>query len=354
MLFRKFGWITVIAVYFLILVGGIVRSTGAGMGCPDWPKCFGKWVPPTEISQLPDNYLETITQKRVEKNKKFLKYVRFLGLTSLVNKLENHDVNQPIPFNVTKAWIEYLNRLVGVLIGFFIFLTLIFSLKYFKTDIKIVVLSFLAFILVGVEGFLGSIVVSTNLLPGLITIHMLLALIIVCLLIYIVARSVTFQKETVNISKPKFNKVLIINFIVMIIQLIYGTLVREKVDELIHSDMLNGTSLAQQLGTGFKLHFVFALVLLVINVWFLSKSTKLSKENPFRKYFIVIPVLVLLSFMTGILLYIFKIPGVVQPLHLVLSCIQIGLVCLVFIQSNESRIFKKLITKRKVKLVHGN
>ncbi|MCK5478253.1 MAG: COX15/CtaA family protein, partial [Methylococcales bacterium] len=159
--FRRLGMLTICAVYFVILVGGIVRASGAGMGCPDWPTCFGQWVPPTEESQLPPDYHEIYAERG------------YLNTQ----------------FNPVKTWTEYANRLVGVTIGFLILLTAWSSRIYLKADKSIFYLSLSVFFLVGFQGWLGSAVVASNLQPFMITLHMLLALFIVALLIYAIAKS---------------------------------------------------------------------------------------------------------------------------------------------------------------------
>ena len=159
--FQKVAWTTIVAVYILILVGASVRASGSGMGCPDWPTCFGQWIPPTSESALPRNYQEVYAD---------------LGYAET-------------RFNVVKTWTEYLNRLLGVSIGVLIFFTSVCAFAIRGYNPKIFYAAGLAFLLVGFQGWLGSKVVSSNLMPGLITVHMLVALTIVGTLIYALAQS---------------------------------------------------------------------------------------------------------------------------------------------------------------------
>ena len=175
--FLKINQITIILLFILILAGGVVRSTGSGMGCPDWPKCFGCVVPPSDVSQLPKDYKEKYVEGRIAKNQKFAKTLDLFGFNDLARRLrEDKSILVPETFNAAKTWTEYVNRLIGALTGLFLMFTAGLSLKYWQKSKLIVFLSILNLILVGFQGWLGSIVVSSNLVSWIVTIHMLLAL----------------------------------------------------------------------------------------------------------------------------------------------------------------------------------
>ena len=47
--FKRFSLWTVAVTFALIVIGGIVRVTGSGDACPDWPLCHGSIIPPFEL-----------------------------------------------------------------------------------------------------------------------------------------------------------------------------------------------------------------------------------------------------------------------------------------------------------------
>src|SRR5580658_9964417 len=175
--FQKTNLITIILLFILILAGGIVRSTGSGMGCPDWPKCFGRYVPPVNAADLPKDYKQKYVEGRLEKNQKFAKTLDLFGFGDLARRIrEDKSILVPEEFNAAKTWTEYLNRLVGAIAGVFLLFTAVFSFSYRNESKLIPFLSILNVLLVGFQGWLGSIVVSTNLVAWIVTVHMMLAL----------------------------------------------------------------------------------------------------------------------------------------------------------------------------------
>ncbi len=323
--FRRIGVLTVFAVYFLILVGGIVRSTGSGMGCPDWPKCFGSWIPPTNVNQLPEDYLEVYKQKRIEKNQKLGGYLESAGFEEIGAYIFSHPSQYiETEFNATKTWIEYLNRVVGVIIGILIFLTLLYSVPFLKTDPTVFYLSLISFILVGIEGWLGSIVVSTNLLPITITIHMALALVLVALLQYAVVRAGERNTETTIPFSNRLNVTIWAVLISTFWQILIGTQLREEVDIIAYTlGDARRAEWIENLGSSFYIHRSFSIVVLALHVYLAYLLYKLKNER-LNFWTHTMLVIVGLEIIFGIILSYFAMPPFFQPLHLTFAALLFG------------------------------
>ena len=143
--------LTVLGTVGQITIGGITRVTGSGDGCPDWPTCFGKWLPPLEYHAL----------------------------------------------------IEYSHRSMGALVGLFILTICIRVLLRHKYNKSLVKSSLLLSILVIIVGLLGGFVVLSELNPAIRTIHLMLAEITILLSVTSLILFIDFNLSD-NYPKVKF------------------------------------------------------------------------------------------------------------------------------------------------------
>lgn len=315
--YRRLAISTLVAVYLLVLVGGVVRSTGSGMGCPDWPKCFGSWVPPATIEELPENYKEVYAAYRDKKNQRFAGYLRALGMGDTAEKLlKDPAVLQEGDFNPIKTKIEYINRVIGVLIGILIFSVFVSSLKFWKTDKRLTIISGLTFLLVGFQGWIGSFVVSSNLTPWTITVHMFLALLIVLMLIYVVHRS---SFRTI-IHNPGAHNWLLACMIALGVQILLGTQVRESIDRV--AEYIAREQWIQELGLDFIVHRSFSWLVLLLHV---GLVWKLKKTEGSKVFLLALILLILGTILTGTGMALFAVPPYLQPLHLLLATVTFGM-----------------------------
>jgi cytochrome c oxidase assembly protein subunit 15 len=339
--FRKISLITLVAVYFLILVGGIVRSTGAGMGCPDWPKCFGQWIPPTSEEMLPEDYREKYKDDRLEKNQRFADYLEAMGLKKQAYAIRTEKfIQQETSFNAVKTWTEYINRIVGVVIGLLIILNLVGAISLIKTDPAVFMWAFFLFLLVVFQGWIGSIVVSTHLTPWIITLHMLIAVLIIAILTYLVFRSRKNQLFFQPVDHHRFlNFLLVLSGLLIVVQILLGTQVREAVDFISSSlGYRQRDTWIGSLGIEFYVHRSFSLILLVLQAGILINiSRKKAVNNGSFRFSRYLFILLLVEIGLGISMAYFGIPPYLQPLHLLTGVILFGMQFLLLLMINNRR-----------------
>lgn len=295
--FRIFVYITIVLTYLVILAGAVVRTTQSGMGCPDWPKCFGQYIPPTDVSQLPANYQQIYADR---------------GYADTT-------------FDAFHTWTEYINRLFGALLGIAIFITLLLSIPYLKTQARVFWLSLLSFFLIGFQAWLGKLVVASNLAPVKITVHMVAALVLLALLIYIF--HLVSPKIKNNVRSSKLMKALYVALALTVVQIMLGTQVREEVDSISKAlNHLQRETWADKLSLLFKFHRSFSLLVLALNAWIVYQSLKLfASIDKIKLQASLIALLIAAEIVVGAVLGYFSFPAALQPVHLLLASFLFGI-----------------------------
>ncbi len=298
--FRRLAFFSTIATYLLIFVGGLVRVSGAGLGCPDWPKCYGRWFPPLSVNDLPPD----------------------IGATSLT---------------VVLSWIEYINRLVGVSVGFLILAVAIIALVNYRKLPKILWPSLLAAVLVAYQGWQGGKVVTSELEPFLVSVHLLLSYLIVCLLIYVTQQTYYEEKPSGETAAPRYPSQAPLwcglLWLGGMLQILLGTQVREEIELIVREFPLLGDSqLIGKVGWWNDIHMVSG-TLMVLFTFFVGYSIlRLSQHTSqlVRSALWGMMILMLCELLLGVSFYLIGLPPVGQLFHQWTAGLFIGLSMVAF------------------------
>lgn len=327
--------IALVLVYLVIFAGAFVRLTGSGMGCPDWPKCFGYYIPPTEQQELlftagKDYHKGVVIIK--EESLLVAKSDFTSKSTFDASNWEKYTKHDYAIFNPWHTWVEYINRLLGALAGIACVITFILAFGFKKDNKKLILLTFLVCVLMGFQAWLGKTVVDSVLNPFKITTHMLAALLIVAVQLIIIYAVQKNQKTL--IFNRKFKNLLVVALILTIIQIVLGTTVRE------HVDMISETGAPeimwlQNPTIAFYIHRSFSIIVLLTNIYLFYINRKLNLG--FNKINWIIMIL-FIEIISGITMYYFAFPFGTQTIHVVLATLLFGVQFYTILESNTKKV----------------
>jgi cytochrome c oxidase assembly protein subunit 15 len=333
--FIKSAKIALVLVYLVIIAGAVVRMTGSGMGCPDWPKCFGYYIPPTEISELqfkPNHaYDKGII---IIKDEALLVATEHFNSSEILNlnNWESYTAHDYAQFNATHTWVEYINRLLGALSGIPILIFTILSFWLWRKNKWLTILSIATVFGMAFQAWLGKTVVDSNLAPFKITIHMVMAMVIVAIILYLIyASKLTHRNQVFDMA---FRNVILVALTLSLVQIVLGTQVRQHIDERV-KDIGYIKSLWMENPTlQFYVHRSFSVVILVINGWLFFRSKKLNLGYV-KTYLLMLCILA--EIISGIAMFYFDFPFLSQPLHLVIALIMFGIQFYIYLESKRKK-----------------
>ena len=322
--FTRFVWVVLVTIFLVIVAGSVVRTTQSGMGCPDWPTCFGSAIPPTDTAQVLFQPNHTYKKGQFIIYNDSLKYAneKFVSSSNYAPaNWKQYEKHNHAKFSVVNTWIEYINRLLGALLGILILVQVIWGIIYYKQLNNIVWLSIGLVLLTGFQAWLGKTVVDSNLALLKITIHMFGALAMVFLSQYILF--LIKGKQRIIAPKGIINATYILAILV-VVQLLIGTQIRGQIDNIVeHSPNINRSGWVALLNSTFYLHKTFAALIAGAALYITLLANTDKGISVLTKRILTI---VILEALVGIILVYGDFPKAAQPLHLLLSSVLAALV----------------------------
>jgi cytochrome c oxidase assembly protein subunit 15 len=294
---RRFAFVSTLFTYLVIFTGGLVRVSGAGLGCPDWPRCFGRWIPPLSYSQLPPQF-------------------------------------DPDQVNLVLAWIEYTNRLLGMTLGILIVITAVLAIVHFRKVAKILLPSLAAGILVAILGWQGGQVVESHLEPMAVSLHLFIALLLVSLMTYVTQQS--YYQEFPQADRGEYPRGtrgwVGLLWILAIIQVVLGALLRGGLELAARDYPLDANAeLLARVGSLIFIHPLLGAVV-VLTTWVVgfrllavSRAVGLVRQGIWWAM-----LLMLAQLLIGLGLLAIGTPPLLQVFHLWIAALFIGDLLLVF------------------------
>jgi len=248
-------------------------------------------------------------------------YLSMIGLNEMATQiLKDESIRVESEFNTLKTWTEYINRLIGAFVGLLFIGVFIRSLRFWKTRRWITLLAITTLIVVIFQGWIGSVVVSTNLTPWTVTLHMALALVIVLMLITLM--EVGGDRRTfVNPFPWRMIRLLVICMVFLFVQIVLGTQVREAIDQVSLSVPDRGEWIGN-LGWELFRHRSFSWAVLIIH---LALVAMLWRLEILSRLHLVLIGLVLATILSGAGMAYFSVSPYLQPVHLLLATLTFGL-----------------------------
>ena len=292
---RKASFFSSAVTYLWIFLGGLVRVSGAGQSCPGWPKCYGLWLPPSSISEIPAG-------------------IDVAG------------------FDPQLTWIVFIYKYIGLFVLLSVGFTIAVAFQSFKYVSKIFFALLSVILIILLDLWLSLSLFSVNYEPFAITVHYILSLIIASILVYVTTQAYLIENpQSEEKAEYPASSQILFSFLWAfgIIQIALGTRVREQLEWVSGQlPLLGRQEWLSEIGSIGYLHgltgVIQCIVTWAIGYWLLKNSKKASALV--TNFMNGVMGLMLAQILLGVALFMAGLPAVVQILHEWGSSLYIGLI----------------------------